>query len=246
MSWHIRFHACVCLRCVCSFSHSGASKLLSRLVECARTEGLSRPMYIAPFVHTLLRRPSQNMVCKGRIMYEIKREFDFQCGWLYLISIFLLLFYQIRILEVMRRRLSLPLPRGNGSNSGDANPIALEKSLPARIARGLRTPGHFLIALQFRRIPRGFEPASTPSAAASSASAPSPSLSASAKSETSAASAKSVASESASSEKSAAPGKSQKSGAGPTRSRRTLAAFWSQGTLAVRRAARWAACRNQV
>jgi hypothetical protein len=160
-------------------------------------------------------------------------------------------FYQIRILEVMRRRLSLPLLTADAGNSGNADSISTEKSL----ARGLRTPGHFLIALQFRRIPRGFEPASTPPVSVSSATASSTSSSPSKKSPKSSTSERykqsSLAKESATSEKSAAASSSASSSApiyraGPTRSRRTLTAFWSQGTLAVRRAARWAACRNQV
>ncbi len=160
--------------------------------------------------------------------------------------------YQIRILEVMRRRLSLPLLTADAGNSGNADSISTESSL----ARGLRTPGHFLIALQFRRIPRGFEPASTPPAYVSSATAssalPSSKSVTSEKSATPAKSEKSTSSKKyATSEKSAPASVSSSSSApihraGPTRSRRTLAAFWSQGTLAVRRAARWAACRNQV
>jgi hypothetical protein len=53
---------------------------------------------------------------------------------------------QVRILATMRRRLGLPALAPNTE--------------PAPGAHGLRTPGYYIVALHFRRIPLGFEPLS--------------------------------------------------------------------------------------
>ena len=84
-------------------------RVIQRFVACAKETGFPRALYNAPFVHTLLSRPSPALV---------------------------------RILGVMRRRLSLPAPPADE---------------PAPGAYGLRSSGYFMIALHFRNAPRGFE-----------------------------------------------------------------------------------------